>query len=141
MIYSTSLKSIVKVNDYIIASKYALLMAFIKNAFVCINKKVKLINHHCLPILMLLYIMLCIMLAHSLLFAALSHAICLYNAYFLPLIFANALYFHTLSWFIDTVCLFQTLFHIMHSAINLLVFLILCSHLFCNERAMCSLEK
>ena len=71
-----------KVNDYIIASKYALLMAFTKNAFVCINKKVKLINHHCLPILMLLYIMLYKMLAHSLLFAALSNAISLHNAYF-----------------------------------------------------------
>ena len=27
-----------------------------------------------------------------------------------------------LSWFIDTVCLFQVLFCIMHSAFNLLVF-------------------
>ena len=41
----------------------------------CINvyKKFKLINHDCLPILMLLYIMLYIMLAYLMLFAALSH--------------------------------------------------------------------
>ena len=34
-----------------------LLIVFLKNALMCI-KKVKLINHDCLPILMLLYIML-----------------------------------------------------------------------------------
>ena len=45
------------------------------------RKKVKLINHDCLPILMLLYIMLYIMLAY-LMFAALSNAVCLYNAFF-----------------------------------------------------------
>ena len=44
--------------------------------------KVKLINHDCLPILMLLYIMLYIMLAYLMLFAALSNAVCLYNASF-----------------------------------------------------------
>ena len=87
-----------------------LLMVFHKNAFMCI-KKVKLINHDCLPILMLLYIMLyivlaCLMLyivlAYLMLFAALSNAVCLYNASFLPMISANAFYFHVLSWFIDT---------------------------------------
>ena len=41
-------------------------------------KKVKLINHDCLPILMLLYIML----AYLMLFADLSNAACLYNAFF-----------------------------------------------------------
>ena len=46
-------------------------------------KKVKLINHDCLPILMLLYIMLYIMLAYLMLFAALSKAVHLYNAFFL----------------------------------------------------------
>ena len=51
---------------------------------------------------MLLYIMLYIMLAYLMLFAALSNAVCLYNAYFLSLIFANAFCFHALSWFIDT---------------------------------------
>ena len=49
-------------------------------------KKVKLINHDCLPILMLLYIMLYIVLAYIMLFAALTNAVCLYNASFLPLI-------------------------------------------------------
>ena len=75
------------------------------------TKKVKLINHDCVPILMLLYIMLYIVLAYLMLyivlaylmlFAALSNAVCLHNASFLPMILANAFYFHVLSWFIDT---------------------------------------
>ena len=40
-------------------------MVFLRNALMCI-KKVKLFNHDCLPILMLLYIML----AYLMLFAA-----------------------------------------------------------------------
>ena len=56
-------------------------------------KKVKLINHDCLPILMLLYIMLYIMLAYLMLFAALSNVVCLHNSFFLLLIFANAFCF------------------------------------------------
>ena len=64
-------------------------------------KKVKLINHDCLPILMLLYIMLYIMHAYLMLFAALSNAVCLYIAFFL-FFFSNAFCFHALSWFIDT---------------------------------------
>ena len=40
-------------------------------------KKVKLINHDCLPI-----IMLHIILAYLMLLAALSNAVCLYNAFF-----------------------------------------------------------
>ena len=43
---------------------------------------------------MLLYIMLYIVLAYLMLFA-----VCLYNASFLPLISANAFYFHALSCF------------------------------------------
>ena len=39
----------------------------------CIKKEVKLINHDCLPILILLYIML----AYLILLAALSNAVCL----------------------------------------------------------------
>ena len=66
------------------------------------HKKVKLINHDCLPILMLLYIMF----AYLMLLAALSNAVRLHNAFFLtfflPLIFANAFCLHALSWFIDT---------------------------------------
>ena len=63
------------------------------------KKKVKLINHDCLPILILLYIMLYIVLAYFMLyivlsylmlFAALSNAVCLYNASFLPMISAIA---------------------------------------------------
>ena len=65
-------------------------------------KKVKLFNHDCLPILMLLYIMLYIMLAYLMLFAALSNAIRLYTAFILLLIFTNAFCFHTFAWFIDT---------------------------------------
>ena len=60
---------------------WPLLMVFLKNALMC-TKKVKLINHDCLPILMLLYIMLYIVLAYLMLFAALTNAVCLYNASF-----------------------------------------------------------
>ena len=58
---------------------------------------------------MLLNIMLYIMHAYLMLFAALSNTVCLYIAIFLflLLIFANAFCFHALSWFIDTVCLFK----------------------------------
>ena len=42
------------------------------------------------------------MLAYLMLFASLSNAVCLYNAYFLPLISADAFCFHALSWVIDT---------------------------------------
>ena len=54
---------------------------------------------------MLLYIMLYIVLAYLMLFVALTNAVCLHNAFFfffLPLISANAFYFHALSLFIDT---------------------------------------
>ena len=46
------------------------------------EKKIKLINHDCLPMLILLYIMSCIMLACLMLFTALFHAVCLYNGFF-----------------------------------------------------------
>ena len=65
-------------------------------------KKVKFIKHYCLPTLMLLYIMLCIVLADLMLFAALTNAVCLYNASFFSLISANAIYFHALSLLIET---------------------------------------
>ena len=79
-------------------------------------KKFILIDHNCLPILMLLYVMLYIMLAYLMLFAALC------NAFFQQLIFANAFCYHALSWIIDIVCLFQVRFSIMRSAFSLLVF-------------------
>ena len=66
-------------------------------------KKVKLINHDSLPISMLLHIMLYVMLAYLMLFAALSNAFYL----FLAIDFCKCFLFHALSWFIDTVCLFQ----------------------------------
>ena len=51
---------------------------------------------------MLLYIMLYIVLAYLMLFAALTKAVCLNNAsFFLSLICANAFYFHALSLFIS----------------------------------------
>ena len=50
--------------------------------YIYIKKKVKLINHDCLPILMLMYIMLHIMLSYLMLLTALSNAVCLYNAFF-----------------------------------------------------------
>ena len=84
-------------------------------------KKVKLINHDCLPILMLLYIRLYIVLAYLMLFAAQTNAVCLNNASFFSFFFfiicANAFHFHALSLFISFffIC-------IMHSAFNLFVF-------------------
>ena len=50
---------------------------------------------------MFLFTMLYIMLAYLILLAALSNAVCLYNA-FLQMIFANAFCFNALSWVIDT---------------------------------------
>ena len=53
---------------------------------------------------MLLYIMLYIVLAYLMLFAALTNAVCLNNAFFssfFPMICANAFYFHALSLFIS----------------------------------------
>ena len=44
--------------------------------------KVKLINHDCLPISLMLHTMLHIMLACLMLFAALSNAVCLNNEFF-----------------------------------------------------------
>ena len=66
-------------------------------------KDVKFINPDCLPILMLLYVMLCIMLAYLMLLAALSNAVCLYNAFLLFSLFIiyDALCIHALSWVID----------------------------------------
>ena len=59
----------------------------------CIKtKKVRLINHDCLPILMLSHIMLYIVLAYLMLFAALSNAVCLHNAFSFSF-FANAFCF------------------------------------------------
>ena len=67
---------------------------------------------------------------------------------FLPLISANSFYFHALSLFIDTVCLFHFFISIIHSAFNLFVFpnsmftpllLLFCFYIY--ERAKSSPEK
>ena len=52
--------------------------------------------------IVLAYLMLYIVLAYLMLCAALSNAVCLYNASFFPMISAIAFYFHVLCWFIDT---------------------------------------
>ena len=100
-----------------------MLMVFLKNALMCIYKKVKLFNQVCLPILMLLYVMLYIVLACLMLFAALSNAVCLYNASFLAIYFCKCFLF---SCFVLVYCHIVRLFHVlnctMHSAFNLLFF-------------------
>ena len=86
-------------------------------------KKVTLINQDCLPILMLLYIMLYIMLAYLMLFAALSNAVCLHNASFIPIYFCKCFLFSCFFLvYCHIVCLFHVLTCTMHSAFNLLVF-------------------
>ena len=67
-------------------------MVFLKNALMCI-RKVNLINLDCLPMLMLLYIMLYVMLAYLMLFAALSNAVCLHNAFFFAIDFCKCFLF------------------------------------------------
>ena len=57
-------------------------MVILKNALICI-KKVKLINHDCLPILVLLYIML----GYLMLLATISNPICLHSATFFAIDF------------------------------------------------------
>ena len=86
--------------------------------------------------------MLYIMLAYLMLFAALSNAVCLYNAFLLLLIFENAFCFHALSWFIETYFVYF-MYDFASCTVPLICwfFLIICSHLFYHERAMCSLEK
>ena len=62
---------------------------------------------------MLLYIMLYIVLAYLMQFAALTSAVCLYNASFLPLISANAFYFNALS--LLTHSLFISFLYLLHA--------------------------
>ena len=52
------------------------------------------LHFNCLPDLVLLYIMLYIMLAYLMLFAALSNAVCLYNVFFLN----HAQFFYTVGF-------------------------------------------
>ena len=86
-------------------------------------KSVKLINHVCLLMLMLLYIMLYTMFAFLMLFVALSNAVCLYNAFLIAIYFFKCFLFSCfvlVYW--NIVCLFNVLICIMRSAFNLLVF-------------------
>ena len=110
-------------------------------------KKSILFIHDCLPILMLLYIMLYIVLAYLMLFAALTNAVCLNNASFLFFFFIDLCKCFLFScfgfvYFIFFIC-------IMHSAFNLFVFPnYMFTSLFCffkyfifYDRAMSSPEK
>ena len=101
---------------------------------------------------MLLYIMLYIVLAYLMLFAALTNAVCLNNAFFslfflffFSLICANDFYFHALSLFISfflfASCTAFNLFvfhNYMFTSLLLLLFFVL--DIF-YERAMSSPEK
>ena len=98
---------------------------------------------------MLLYIMLYIVLAYLMLFAALTNAVCLYNASFFAIDFCKCFLF---SCFVvvhsHIVCLFHFCISIMHSAFNLFVFpnslftpLLLFFVFFIYEKAMSSPEK
>ena len=110
------------------------------------HKKVQLINHDCLPILMLLYIMLYIMLACLMLFllyVMLFVCIMLFSLFF-AIDFCKCV---LLSFFVlvtgHIACLFQVLTCIMRSAFNqffssnstFTTFIF-----YFNERAMCCLE-
>ena len=70
----------------------ALLIVFLKIALMC-TKKSQIYNHDCLPILMLLFVMLYIVLAYLMLFAALSSAVCLHNASFFVIDFGKCILF------------------------------------------------
>ena len=64
---------------------------------------------------MLLYIMLYVMLAYLMLFAALSNAVCLYNALFLLLICANAFCFMlSLGLLTHSLFISSMIFHHAH---------------------------
>ena len=61
---------------------------------------------------MLLYIMLYVMLAYLMFFAALSNGVCLYNLFFLLLIFANAFCFmHCLGLLTHSLFISSMIFH------------------------------
>ena len=81
--------------------------------------QVKLINHDCLPILMLLYIML----ADLMLFVWIMLFYFIFCNIFLAIYFCKCFLFSCFVLvFLYIVCLFHVLISIMHSAFNLLVF-------------------
>ena len=72
---------------------------------------------------MLLYIMLYIVLAYLMLFASLTNAVCLYDAYFFAIDFCKCFLFSCFVFvYCHIVCLFHFFISIMHSAFNLFVF-------------------
>ena len=76
--------------------------------------------------------MLYIVLTYLMLFAALTNAVCLYNASFFAIDFCKCFLFSCfvfVYWHI--VCLFHFFISIMHSALICLFFLILCLHRCC----------
>ena len=80
---------------------------------------------------MLAYLMLLTALCNVVLFVIMLVYFLFYFALdFYTVIYANAFCFHALSWVIDINYLLRLLFCIMYSAINQLVFLMLCSHHF-----------
>ena len=85
---------------------------------------------------MLLYIML----TYLMLLAALSNSVCLFNA-FLLLIFANAFCFILCLGLLTQFVYFKYDFPSCAVLLICWFILILCSHHFVCERAMCSLEK
>ena len=97
-VYKDLTFSLITVHMCMIRLVIALLMTFLAITLI----RIKLINHDCLSILMLLCIILRIMLAYLMLLAALSNAVCLHNAYVLPFIFSNAFCLHALPWYTDT---------------------------------------
>ena len=70
------------------------------------------------------------MLAYLMLFAALFNADYFYNACFLPVIFRMLFVFMICLGLLTHSLFISILFCIMHSAFNLLVFLLLCSRRF-----------
>ena len=89
---------------------------------------------------MLLYIMLYIVLAYLMLFAALTNAVCLLMLFFLPLISENAFYFHALSLFIS-VFLFASCTVLLICLFNRCCFYFYFYFYIFYERAMSSLQK
>ena len=81
---------------------------------------------------MLLYVMLHVMLAYLMMFAAISNAVCLYDSFFsFAIDFANAFYLHALSWFINTSFVYF-MYYLASCTVPVicLLFLILFSHRF-----------
>ena len=80
------------------------------------------------------------MLVYLMLFAALFNAVCLYNSYFLPLIFANVYVFMLCVGLLTHSLFVSNIICIMLSSFNLSVVLILCSHRFL-VKGLCALWR